>query len=169
MKKVLKGNLEVGWMKFKDNLSYLFSIRTSLFLALAWVLFMMFFTYTALVVELLKIDGNFVGLFYGEQSRYIALFVNIGLVVMLLFDNHVSLGKKLHGAFYYVPIIGIILSILLMTHCRLVVAEAHKIFVKPISREELSFVIYGFLMLVIYLLKVKSLITERVNVRKGVK
>jgi hypothetical protein len=137
----------------------------SLFLAFVWVLFMFFFTYTTLFEELLKKNGNFPGLFYEEQSSFIALYVNIGLVIMLLFDNH-AVNKKFRGAVYYIPIMGLVVAFFLMGHCYLVKSGEHVNYIFPLSTERLSYVIYAVFLLMLYVMKVRSLIPDEVSVKK---
>lgn len=128
----------------------------SIFLAFVWVLFMFFFTYTTLFEELLKTNGHFSQLFYDEQSRYLALYVNIGLVFMLLFDNH-SVNKWFRGAFYYIPFIGLVIALLLMGHCNLVKSGEHINYRYPLSEERLSYLIYIAFLIMLFIMKVRTL------------
>ena len=142
--------MEVGYSYLKANFS-------SLVLAFVWVLFMVFFTYTTLVFELMQADGDFCELFYQEQSRYLALFVNAGIVVMLLFDNHVA-KQRFHGYSYYIPIVALILCLVIMAHCDVNIHKELQNYWGPISHEYFSIVMYGCFLFLVYVMKVRTLV-----------
>ena len=144
--RILKKEIE----KIKCWLEFLAANRDSLFLAFVWVLFMVFFTYTTLVVELVRTEGDFCELFYQEQSRYIALFVNVGIVIMLLFDNHVA-NQRFQGYSYYVPIVALVFCLIIMAHCEANIHDNIQEYVKPISLEYLSIVAYGCFLFLVYM------------------
>lgn len=128
----------------------------ALLLSLAWVLFMVFFTYTALVVELLEKNGDFYKLFYLEQSQYISLFVNVGIVIMLLFDNHLT-GNRYSGPAYYLPLFAILLCLTIKAHCDLNVQDGIKDYIYPICEKRLSVFAYCIFLFMVYILKARSL------------
>lgn len=137
--------------------------RKPLLQAFVWVLFMCFFTYTTLFVELLKVDGDFPRLFYDEQSTFLALYVNVGLIVMLMFDNHVA-NKIFRGN--YMPFMGLLVVLLLLGHCNLVKSGEYLKYVSPLSEKWLSYAIYVAFLFILYVMKVKSLLPEEIKVKK---
>lgn len=143
----------------------------AIFLAFVWILFMFFFTYTPLFAELMKVDGHFSQVFYKGQSSYLALYVNIGLVLMLLFDNH-AVNKRFEGAVYYIPIIGLVFALLLMGHCNLVLTHQHENYIYPLSEKHLSYLIYIAFLILLFMMKVRTLMpspNEVVRVTKELK
>lgn len=128
----------------------------AIFLACMWVIFMVFFTYTDLVYELFLDNGDFCNLFYKTQCEYVSLFVNVGIVIMLLFDNHVS-NDKLHGVAYYLPIVAIVLCLFINAHCSLHIENELTKFVKPISWECLSIITHIIFLGLVFILKARSL------------
>ncbi len=152
----------INW--FLKIVSFFSSNQKPIVLALVWLLFILFFTYTILIVEAVKVSGNFYKLFYTSQSEYIALFVNAGIIIMLLFDNH-AVNKELQGFRYYIPYLGLILCIALMAHCRSNVDNQLREYKYPISYEKLSFIIYCCFIGIVYILKCHSL-WDSTKVRK---
>lgn len=149
-----------------NKVSFVLANRKPIILSFVWISFLLFFTYTTLLVEAIKIDGNFYSFFYNDQSQYVALFVNIGIIIMLLFDNHAA-NKEFHGVEYYIPIIAITLCIVLMAHCDCNINnELHK-FITPLSYEKLSIILYCCFIIMIYYLKARSLCETTVQ-KKGV-
>lgn len=51
-----------------------------------WLMLIMLFTYTPIFAELLKAKGNILCAYYNMQKEDIALFVNIGLLGMVMID-----------------------------------------------------------------------------------
>lgn len=145
---------------------FLKAYAQSLVLAFIWLLFMVFFTYTTLVVEMACAEGNFCELFYQEQSRYIALFVNVGIVAMLLFDNHVA-KQPFRGVSYYIPFVSLVFCLIIMAHCEANVNHCLDKYIQPISWEYLSIIAYGCFLFMVYIMKVRALSNSSVQ-KKGV-
>lgn len=152
--------------KFVFYKTYLTANWKTLFLGLVWVGFIILFTYTSLLVELTKIEGDFLNLFYNEQSKYISLFVNIGIVIMLMFDN-LSSGKY-NNESAYVSIFAIVLCIIVMAHCDLNINNKLQNFKVPLSCKKLSIGIHILFLLLVYRLKVKTLTEEIISTKKEV-
>lgn len=147
--------------------SYLLVNRKALLLGLMWMGFIVFFSYTSLLVELTKANGDFLNLFYNEQSKYIALFVNVGIVIMLLFDNWGA--EHRHNSYaFYISIFAIVLCLIIMAHCDLNISNRLQNYKKPISCECLSVIIHGLFLLLVYILKVNTLTKEIIKTKKGV-
>lgn len=145
-------------------LSYILSNFRVLSIAFLWILFLLFFTYTPLFLELAKRQGNFISLFYQEQSQYITLIVNMGIVLMFLFDNTYN-HKRLEGVVYYIPIIAVVLSVFIQVHCSLNIDNNLSQLKKPLSIDYLSMILYGFFCVLMFILKVNSLsnITQQIK------
>lgn len=151
----------------RSCMSYIMLNYQSLLLGLIWVGLIAFFTYTPLLVEVTKVDGDFQNLFYYEQSKYISLFVNVGIVIMLIFDN-VSAGKQHYGPSLHLSIFAIVLCLMTMAHCDLNINNELQNFIKPISCKELALYTHGLFLFLVYLLKVSTLTEETIKPIKEV-
>ncbi|MDE6043395.1 MAG: hypothetical protein K2G07_07640 [Muribaculaceae bacterium] len=146
--------------------SFIYSNRKPLILAFVWTAFILFFTYTALLVEAVKVNGSFYDSFYKSQSQFVAMFVNIGIIIMLLFDNH-AVNKEFHGIGYYIPIVAIAICIMILAHCDTNNNKCLDDYITPISYEKLSVVLFCFFIIIIYCLKARTL-WEVTTQKKGV-
>lgn len=146
--------------------SFIYSNRKPLILAFVWTAFILFFTYTTLLVEAVKVNGSFYESFYNSQSQFVAMFVNIGIIIMLLFDNH-AVNKEFHGIGYYIPIVAIAICIMILAHCDTYVNKSLDEYIIPISYEKLSVVLFCCFITIIYCLKARAL-WETTNQKKGV-
>lgn len=145
--------------------SYICSIKRSLPLAFMWMLFMAFFTYTILFVALIEKDVDFASIFYNQQSSYISLFVNFGLVIMLVFD-YASSHKTISLSSFILPFIAILLCIVIKGHCDCNMDGTLIKYIWPISYEPLSIIIYVVFLFLIFILKVISLTPETSETKK---
>ncbi|MCM1522742.1 MAG: hypothetical protein NC039_08850 [Muribaculaceae bacterium] len=147
--------------------NYIYANANAIFLAFVWTCFLVFFTYTTLLVEAVKVEGDFYGLFYKSQSEYVALFVNIGIIVMLLFDNHAA-NKRFEGVAYYIPIVAIALCVFIMAHSSMSINNELAFYRWPICEKELSFRIYLVFTFIIFSLKVRAL-SDTIPQKKSVR
>ena len=83
--------------------------------------------------------------------------MNAGIVIMLLFDNHVA-KQRFHGYSYYIPIAALILCLVIMAHCDVNIHKELQNYVKPISWEYFSIVVYGCFLFLVYVMKVRTLV-----------
>lgn len=149
-----------------SRVSFIKANRKAIILALVWTAFLLFFTYTTLLVEAVKVNGSFYELFYKSQSQFVAMFVNIGIIIMLLFDNHAA-NKEFHGLEYYIPIIAIAICIMILAHCDTYINNGLDEYIIPISYEKLSFILFCCFLIIIFCLKARSL-CETTNQKKDV-
>ena len=167
MKKILS-IINSIWNTIQRGISFLRANNKPLLLSLCWVLFIMFFTYTTLWVELCKVDGDFYNKFYASQCAYISLFVNAGIVIMLLFDNYAA-RKEFHGLETFVPIVTLILCVFIMGHCDHKISEKLPNYISPLSYEKLSIIVYCIFIMMIYYLKVRSMWENSIKQKKELK
>ena len=164
---IIRKNIEYIKKHIVSKMSYIRSNQRAIRMAASWLLFMLFFTYTSLIVELFEVEGDFLQLFYTEQRKYVSLFVNTGIVIMLLFDYsacEVSLSPKS----YRLPFVAIVCCLALMAHCDLKMENQISQYRFPINLDYLSVIIYGFFVLLVYQLKLKVLTPDVESVKKGV-
>lgn len=120
--------------------------------ALTWVALMFFFTYTDLVVALCKSGDTFAPAFLGLQLKTITMFVNLGLIVMLLFD-FTSKNNNISNVWVWTIIIGVFTAIAVYFHCIKVVNQTHKDFVFPLNCDWFGIVLFTIFLIMIFVLK----------------
>lgn len=120
--------------------------------ALAWISFMFFFTYTDLVVALLVAGDTFKPAFQDMHIKSVSLFVNLGLVIMLLFDFS-SKHATVHRNWMWTGIIGLILALVIFFHASLVANNTHSNLVFPLNCDILSIIVFCIFLLFIFILK----------------
>lgn len=79
-------------------------------IALAWLLLLLFFTYTAILSESMVAANSFGSVHWDNQCTLISLIVNCGLLFMVVFDYMLA-GKNIPHTVMWVVFIGIILAI----------------------------------------------------------
>lgn len=151
----------------QNGISFLRVNNKPLLLSLFWVLFIMFFTYTTLWVELCRVNGNFFDSFYDSQRSYIALFVNAGIIIMLLFDNYAA-RKEFQGLETFIPIVTLFLCVFIMAHCDYNKTEKLPNLIYPLSHKKLSIIVYCLFIVMIYYLKVRSLWEDSIKQKKEI-
>ena len=137
--------------------SYLHSIKRSFPLALLWMGFMVFFTYTILLLAIVETDTNFKTVFYEQQSSYISLFVNCGLVLMLVLDYVNSHPRSITPCSFVLPFIAIMLCLIIKAHCDSNLKDILGNYMWPISSENLSIVAYTLFLITIISVRRKNL------------
>lgn len=147
--------------------SYFTANRDRFALAFLWVCFMVFFTYTDLLVAWVKREVVFLNFFNNAQCQYISLFVNFGLILMLVFD-YVTAKQELTVYSYILPFISIGLCLVILGHARLFVRNELLQYKCPISWPYFSMSIYVVYLTTIYLLKLRTLLPSVRNVKKDV-
>lgn len=139
-------------MTFLQYLSRLWAEPHVIGITLVWVLFMCFFTYTDLFAALLVSGDTFAPAFQNLQFRTIALCVNIGLVIMLLFD-FTSKNERLHRSWIWIVIAGFAIAIMIYLHCRLVANQTHTQLVYPLNCDKLGIALFAVFLSVIFVMK----------------
>lgn len=153
--------------KIKNIYTYIKSNFNIFFLGLLWTLFILFFTYTDLLVVGLSVNSSFIMEFSKAQCQYVSLFVNFGLVVMLVFDC-CSTQKKFSAKSFILPFFAIALCLIILAHSNLYICHKHTLFVRPICSEYFSIFAYILFVITIYILKVITLLPAKTTIKKGV-
>lgn len=151
----------------KSKWTYLISISGYMWQAFLWLAFTCFFTYTYLFAEYVKSAGSTLALFHTEQCRHIALFVNIGLIVMLAFDKS-NCKRKFSSSEYLVPFVAIVFCLLTMEHSEIVTQTRLSDYKWPLSSATLSVASFVLFLLCLFVMKVRTLIPEKESVTKTV-
>ena len=97
-------------MTIKQYISRLNADRKTTWIAFAWVCFMFFFTYTDLLVALVSDNLSLATEFQKLHIRSVPLFVNFGLIIMLLFDYSTK-NKDVNRTLVWIIIGGLLLSL----------------------------------------------------------
>lgn len=131
------------------------------FKALLWVAFILFFTFTDLVVAA-ALDGiSFNDSFYASQTASIALIVNLGLVVMLVVDLQISSSRHPSRKLLYSVMFAMLLAVLIYLHVRANLAHSLDRFIPLISAPTLSITMFGMFILTITYIKYSTLVPLR--------
>lgn len=129
--------------------------------ALLWVAFILFFTFTDLVVAA-ALDGvSFNDLFYASQTASIALIVNLGLVVMLVVDLQISTPRHPSRKLLYCVMFAMLLAVLIYLHVKANLAHSLDRFIPLISDPTLSITMFGVYILTITYIKYSTLLPLR--------
>lgn len=122
------------------------------------------FTYTPIILSAIIKDISFWDVYAGAQSRFVAFLVNVGLVLMVFFDFHVS-RKTAHNYFIWSMLIGILFSMIIYGHCRLTETEILDKFIFPFDWKGLSLIFHVLFLFILVFLKERTLETD-LNVAK---
>lgn len=121
-------------------------------MALTWVLFMCFFTYTDLLISLLSVNHDFAVEFRTWHMSRVSVCVNFGLVIMLLFDYSYK-HQHIHRDMFWIVIAGLFLCLFIFLHCGAVNAKSHINYIFPLNWADLSIFIFVGLLGIVFILK----------------
>lgn len=139
-------------MTIRQYISRLKADPTTTWIALSWVCFMIFFTYTDLLVACVSNDLTLATEFQRMHIRSVSLFVNFGLIIMLLFDYSTK-NKDINRTLVWVIIGGLLLSLSIYVHCGKVAANTHSSLCFPLSWDNFSMLLFVFLMILLFVVK----------------
>ncbi|ROT07336.1 hypothetical protein EEL33_07240 [Muribaculaceae bacterium Isolate-037 (Harlan)] len=137
--------------------------------ALGWILFMIFFTYTDLVVALCSAGDTFKPAFQGMHIRMVSLLVNFGFVVMLLFD-YSSKVQQLNRNYVWMSMFALFLALAMFLHCNVVENNEHSGYVFPLCWDAFSILLFVVFLGIVFVLKTFvefSEVTEVTEVTEG--
>ena len=106
-------------------------------IALAWLLLMVFFTYTAILSDSMVVINSFKSVHWSNQCTLVSLIVNCGLLFMVVFDYMLA-GKSIPHIVMWVVFIGIILAIGIYGHTKILYAGESEKYEFPLSWEPLA-------------------------------
>lgn len=114
----------------------------------------MFFTFTDLVMASVYTNIEFQSVFRELHIRGISLFVNFGLIIMLLFDYSVKYKTKtMSKEVVWTAIFGLLLCISIYFHCRKVTANAHSALIYPLCLDYFSIILFAVFMILLFIIK----------------
>lgn len=139
-------------MTIKQYISRLNADRKTAWIAVSWVCFMFFFTYTDLLVALVTNNLSLVSEFQKLHIRSVSLFVNFGLIIMLLFDYSTK-NKNVNTTLVWTIIGGLLLSLSIYIHCGKVSTNSHSLLCFPLNWDNFSILLFVILMILLFIIK----------------
>lgn len=139
-------------MTIKQYISRLNADRKTTWIAFSWVCFMFFFTYTDLLVALVSDNLSLATEFQKLHIRSVSLFVNFGLIIMLLFDYSTK-NKDVNRTLVWIIIGGLLLSLSIYVHCGKVATKAHSLLCFPFNWDNFSILLFVILMALLFIIK----------------
>lgn len=139
-------------MAIKQYISRLNADRKTTWIAFSWVCFMFFFTYTDLLVAFVSDNLSLATEFQKLHIRSVSLFVNFGLIIMLLFDYSTK-NKDVNRTLVWIIIGGLLLSLSIYVHCGKVSTNAHSLLCFPLNCDNFSMLLFVILMVLLFIIK----------------
>lgn len=124
--------------------------------ALAWLLFLMFFTHSGLIYEYFLVNGDITNKFYRSQASLLGMFVNISLIAMIMTDFWFTTHHTPRKSSIFV-FISLMLCLGIMFHCSECSKGNLSNYIFPISSPSFSLWLYGILLIIVYSLRVISI------------
>lgn len=128
-------------------------------MSLAWVLLICSFTYTALIVSFFVKSNVFSDAYFNNQHQVISMVVNIGLLVMVVFD-YMSSANQLSNKKVILLLVGIVFAMIVYGHSKIFYEKCNSDYITPISWNGLSYTFHILFLLILFYLKAESLILE---------
>ena len=125
-------------------------------IALAWLMLMVFFTYTAILSEALMAGRTLEYAHCNNQCTLIALIVNCGLLFMVIFDYMLA-GKDISHTMMWFIFIGIILAIGIYGHAGILKSDTLTSYKYPLSWSPLSQSLHLAFLIILLGLKERSI------------
>ena len=117
-------------------------------IALAWLMLMVFFTYTAILKGAMMVENTLEYAHWSNQCNVIALIVNIGLIAMIIFDYRLSSNNMSHTMLWLI-FIGIFLAIGIYGHALIHQSDSLSDYRIPLSWSPLSMSLHLAFLLVL--------------------
>lgn len=120
-------------------------------IALAWIMLMVFFTYTAIISNAMMVGNSLESVHWNNQCTLISLVINCGLLFMVVFDYMLA-RKDISRTMMWFIFLGIILAIGIYGHTRILENNTLNSYKYPISCSSLSLYLHlAFLFILLWL------------------
>lgn len=125
-----------------------------------WIMLLVLFTYTPIFAELFKEGGDVFCAYYKMQKEDIALFVNIGLLGMVMIDYF---GTKfaISGLRTLLLFFGIVAVFVINVHSRIMDSNTGYLYTKIVNNNYLSIIAHAVLLLIAGYFKFVSLMKPK--------
>lgn len=143
-------------MRKTEPLEIVFVISRTLF----WLMLLVLFTYTPIFAELFKDEGNVLCIYYKIQKEDIALFVNIGLLGMVMIDYF---GTKfaLNGFRTLLLFFGIVAIFVIYVHSGIMDSNTGEKYIRIVNNNFLSLIAHAVLLVIAGYFKYISLMKPK--------
>lgn len=122
-----------------------------------WLALITLFTYTSLIHFALRISGiPFFHEYCSNQQYGISLFVNLGLLSMVMFD-YIGMGEKITAKMVVLILFAVFLIFGIYLHANIYIAQKLQDYICPINSNYLSIVLHLLFYVILYYIKVKSI------------
>ena len=125
-------------------------------LSVLWLLLIVLFTYTPLVSAGLKVDVVFADTYCRNQYDWIAMFVNFGLLLMVVFD-YWGTGKRPTTVLWAWSIVASAIVMAIFAHTGMYVRKELTAYVHPFSDYRLSYILHLAFFGILLYIKIKSM------------
>ena len=124
-------------------------------IALAWLLLMVFFTYTTILSESMVAGSSFECVHWTNQYSLIAMMVNCGLLFMVVFD-YMLIGKSMSFTMIWVIFLGIIIAICIYGHTSIMATNTASEYKSPLDWPSLSICLHLVFLIILLWLKERA-------------
>lgn len=125
-----------------------------------WLMLLVLFTYTPVFAESFKENGDILGAYYKMQKEDIALFVNIGLLGMVMVD-YFSTKLAINAVRTLLLFFGIIAVFVIYVHSGIMFSETGNDYIKIVNNNYLSIIAHVVLLLIAGYYKYVSLMKPK--------
>ncbi|WP_294631077.1 hypothetical protein [uncultured Bacteroides sp.] len=133
------------------------------FLSITWLVLIVLFTYTPLVHHALKIsDVLFVDEYCKNQQCGLSLLVNLGLLLMVVFD-YIGAGKHTTTKLLVLVLCAVFVLLGIYLHTGIYVAKELSQYVYPISENNLSMILHIFFFCILLHIKIESMEEQKID------
>ena len=133
------------------------------FLSISWLILIVLFTYTSLVHHALKIsDTPFLDEYCKNQQCGISLLVNLGLLLMVVFD-YIGAGKRSTIKLLLLVLCAVFVVFGIYLHAGSYVAQELSQYIYPISKTNLSLFMHAFFFCILLYIKIESIEEQKIE------
>lgn len=132
-----------------------FNRRRYYLIALAWLLLMVFFTYTAILSGFLVAGSSFDSVHWSNQCTVISMIVNCGLLFMVVFDYMLA-GKNIPHVMVWMIFLGIVIAFGIYGHTCIMASNMAPKYKSPLNWPYLSLWLHFVFLFILLWLKERA-------------
>lgn len=143
---------------FSENrsLKSLFRFLEHFSLAFIWLLFILFFTYSNSIIQIVQTKTNWVHLYFGVQGRLITVLINFGLLFMLAIDYFHS-DKNKYSKLLFISLFSFFIILSIYGHAKYNLNGTINNYMYPICSNCFSYVLEAIFLFVLLLIRYKTI------------
>ena len=150
-----------GWMTFVTK-------HRGWMISISWVILLSLFTYTDVFCSMFKVDSSFFIDYKSSQMHGISFMVNIGLLIMLVFD-FIGAGKHFSNVKVVCVLVAVLLAFLIFTFTNLHHSGEIINYIEVLRCTSLVYVFHTLYIIILVWLKHESIADECQVVTKTVR